>query len=170
MAAQQNNMKTAEKLIRKLKLKPLPKEGGYFIETYRSSENITAPKRYKGKRVLSTAIYYLLKPEVVSKMHRIKSDEVFHLYLGGPVEMLLLFPDSSSKIVVLGSNIMKGQRPQVLVPKNVWQGARLKKGAEFALLGTTVAPGFEYSDLELSDAGKLAAKYPKLKKMIRELV
>ncbi len=113
-------MLTAEQIITLLKLKPHPKEGGYFIETYRSSEAIpekTLPNRYRGMRPFGTAIYYLLTPETFSAMHRLNSDEIFHFYLGDPVEMLQLLPDGTGRTLILGSDFLNGtQRAEPVVP------------------------------------------------------
>ncbi len=88
-------------------------------------------------------------------MHRLPTEEVFHLYLGGPVRMLQLFPDGSGREVVIGADILAGQQPQLVVPPGVWQGSRLEPGVEFALLGATMAPGFDYADYEAGPAGRV---------------
>ncbi|HTY09169.1 MAG TPA: cupin domain-containing protein, partial [Candidatus Edwardsbacteria bacterium] len=119
-----------------LNLKPLELEGGYFSETYRSRTRIPADRR--GQRPCSTAIYYLLTPDTFSALHRLRSDEVFHFYAGDPVEMLLLRPGGQSEVLVLGNDLARRRRPQVIVPRGVWQGARLARGGQWALLGTTV--------------------------------
>ena len=88
-----------EKLIKKFNLTPHPNEGGFFIETYRSKENILRkdlPARYNGDRSFGTAIYYLLTSTTFSEIHRLKSDEIFHFYFGDPVEMINLFPDGKN--------------------------------------------------------------------------
>ena len=157
-----------EEIKSKLNLVPHV-EGGYFSETYRSDEYISTkdlPSRYAGKRHFSSAIYYLLTPETCSAMHRLKSDEVYHFYMGDPVEMLQLYSDETGKIINLGQDILNGMEPQVIVKKNVWQGSRLKKGGRFALMGTTVAPGFEYSDFESGSRNELISIYPEFKDMI----
>jgi hypothetical protein len=160
-------MKPAKKTIKLLKLKPLPGEGGYYRETYRSGEQIKAGRR--SKRSLATAIYYLVTPESFSSLHRVKSDELFHFYAGQPVEMLLLYPGGRSRIILLGSDFERGQRPQVLVPKNVWQGCRLIKGGRWALLGTTVFPGFEFEDYQQGKKEPLIERFPSRKNMITAL-
>ena len=142
-------MLTVEALCALLGLEPHPTEGGFFVETYRSDERLPAaalPSRYRAARAIGTAIYYLLTPATFSAMHRLASDEVFHFYLGDPVEMLQLWPDGSHRVVTIGTAFETGERPQVVVPCDVWQGARLRPGGRFALLGTTVAPGFDYAD------------------------
>ncbi len=162
-------MLTTDQIIALLNLTLHPKEGGYFRETYRSSESIpekTLPTRYKGMRSFATAIYYLLEPETFSVMHRLESDEIFHFYLGDPVEMLQLWPDGSGRLVILGSDIFRGMQPQVAVPRGVWQGARLCNAGRFALLGTTVSPGFEFADYEIGPRDELIKSYPQFKEWI----
>jgi predicted cupin superfamily sugar epimerase len=165
-------MITPEQIISLLGLKPHPAEGGYFAEIYRSDERIprsALPIRYAGDRSFGTAIYYLLTPATLSAMHRLRTDEVFHFYLGDPVEMLHLRPDGSGCEVRLGADLPGGMRPQVVVPKGVWQGARLAAGGAFALLGTTVAPGFEWEDFEIGDREALVREYPEFRERILEL-
>ncbi len=162
-------MLTADQIIALLNLKPHPKEGGYFTETYRSSETIpekTLPSRYEGMRPFGTAIYYLLTPETFSAMHRLKSDEIFHFYLGDPVEMLQLWPDGTSRILLLGSDLLNGMQPQIAVPRGVWQGARLLKNGRLALLGTTVSPGFKFADYESGRRDELVKSYPQFREWI----
>jgi predicted cupin superfamily sugar epimerase len=162
-------MLTAQKIITLFNLKLHSEEGGYFIETYRSSETISEkalPGRYKGGRSFGTAIYYLLTPKTFSSVHRLQSDEIFHFYLGGPVEMLQLWPDGSGKVLTLGSDILNGMLPQVVVPGGVWQGARLLKNGGFALLGTTVSPGFEFADYESGRRDELIKSYPQFRELI----
>jgi hypothetical protein len=162
----------SETLKSLLNLVPLSFEGGYYVETYRSPELIgpeCLPGRYSGPRNVHTAIYYLLEPNTFSGMHRLASDEVFHFYLGHPVEMLQLWPDGSGKVVVIGADIQAGMLPQVVVPRGVWQGARLAAGGEFALLGCTVSPGFDFSDYESGSRDLLSQTYPAFTNLIRLL-
>ncbi len=159
-------------IIAKLGLIPHPTEGGYFYETYRSPDILNQSSlspEYSGNRNVGTAIYYLLTPETVSAMHRLCSDEIFHFYLGDPVEQLLLRDDGSSEVVVLGQNILAGQVLQHVVPKNVWQGARLKAGGRFALLGCTVAPGFDFADYIHGSRDELINTHPDQTEMITAL-
>jgi uncharacterized protein len=158
----------AEYLIGALGLSP-HLEGGYFAETYRSDERTKVGDRYSAPRSLSTAIYYLLAPKTCSRMHRLKSDEIYHFYLGDPVTMVNLHPDGSSDLVMLGQEILNGQRLQHTVPRGVWQGARLADGGDFALLGTTVAPGFDYADYESGARNDLIEDYPDMRDMIVRL-
>jgi predicted cupin superfamily sugar epimerase len=155
-----------------LKLVPLTFEGGYYAETYRS-QNVIAPEclpgNYTGPRSLGTAIYYLLEPGTFSELHWVASDEIFHFYLGDAVEMLQLWPDGETRQVVIGADLEQGMRPQVVVPRGVWQGARLGAGGKLALLGCTVSPGFEYADYESGRREALMQRYPGQAQMIREL-
>ena len=160
---------TAEEIISLLKLKPHPKEGGFFSETWRADETIppgVLPSRYSGPHAFGTCIYYLLTPTTFSAMHRLQSDEVFHFYLGDPVEMLQLRSDGTGKTVVLGSDLQAGMQPQVIVPRDVWQGSRLVAGGKFALLGCTVAPGFEFADYEHGRREELIRDYPQFREKI----
>jgi predicted cupin superfamily sugar epimerase len=164
-------MLTAPDVIRQLNLQPHPKEGGYFRETYRAAESLPAEAlaaRYGAARATSTAIYYLLTPNTYSALHRLQSDEVFHFYGGSPVEMLQLFPNGAGHTVILG-DLSSGGRPQVVVPRGVWQGSALRLPGEFALLGCTVAPGFDYADYENGQRETLIAQYPQFADLIRRL-
>src|SRR5579883_2688657 len=155
-----------------LGLEPHPCEGGWFVQTWRSEEAIrrdALPARYPGARAAGTCIYYLLEPGTFSEMHRLASDEIFHFYYGDPVEMLQLLPDGSARTVVLGNDLAQGQRPQLIVPKHVWQGSRLAPGGKVALLGCTVSPGFDYADYETGMREALVGEYPGSAELITAL-
>ena len=157
---------TAEQIKSLLNLQPHPIEGGSFRRTYTSAAALELPR---GIRPAGTAIYYLLESGTFSEMHVLDSDEIFHFYLGDPVEMLQLAPDGSARTVVLGSDLASGQHPQLIVPKHVWQGSRLLPGGNVALLGCTVSPGFDYADYEAGSAQPLVREYPQYEELIREL-
>lgn len=148
-------MLSRDDLIRLLSLEPLPVEGGFFRETYRSA--------------YSTAIYYLLTPDTYSAIHRLPSAEVFHFYYGDPVQMLLLPQDGDARVVLLGNDPDGVFNPQVVVPAGVWQGSCLAEGGRLALLGTTVSPAFEFSDLEPGDAALLSSLFPRQRDLIQRL-
>ncbi len=163
---------TAEEIKRLLNLEAHPREGGWFVQTWRSEESIpyeALPGRYSAARAAGTCIYYLLEPGTFSEMHRLASDEIFHFYLGDPIEMLQLHPDGSARTIILGSDLASGQHPQLIVPKHVWQGARLIPGGKLALLGCTVSPGFDYADYETGHAAPLSQEYPAFANLIRQL-
>ncbi len=184
-----------EQLIYHLRLEPLPGEGGLYRQTYRSPEDIPSaglPERYPGlPKPYGTAILYLLTnnpapasgvipnasattsvPDAASTFsafHRLPTDEVYHFYLGDPVELTLLFPDGSSLQAILGQDILGGQQVQFVVPRGVWQGARLLPGGRFALLGTTMAPGYTQPDYEPGLRADLLAQYPHERERIQAL-
>jgi predicted cupin superfamily sugar epimerase len=166
-------MTSAAEVKEILGLKPHPREGGCFVRTYESPEFIPAnafePARYGGPRRTSTAIYYLLEPGTFSEMHLLQSDEIFHHYLGGAVKMLQLHPDGSSQRTVIGPGLHAGQRPQVMVPRGVWQGSRLLVEEGFALLGCTVSPGFEFADYTSAAREELIARWPAERELIAQL-
>ncbi len=157
---------TAEEIKKLLKLEPHPIEGGWFRRTYTASGSIELPR---GVRAQSTAIYYLLEPGTFSEMHVLQSDEIFHFYLGDPVEMLQLFPDGGSAVVTLGPYLMAGEQLQLVVPAGVWQGTRLIGNGKVALLGCTVTPGFDYADYRSAPAAELIAKWPNEAGRVRAL-
>jgi predicted cupin superfamily sugar epimerase len=165
-------METAEEIIEFFRMKPLPREGGYYVETYRCDEKIAGanlPKRYTGQRSFSSTILYLLTPDTFSRLHKLASDEMFHFYLGDTVTMLQLHPDGSSEMIELGPDLAKGRRVQVTVPRGAWQGCYLNQGGKFALMGTTVSPGFEFADFEEADRDRLLNEYPTREKLILRL-
>jgi len=157
---------TVEQIKSLLNLQPHPKEGGFFAETYRCNQTCQTAA---GERSLATAIYYLLTPKSFSEMHRLPGDEMFHFYLGDSVEMLQLHPDGSSEVVVLGPDIASGMKLQHVVPGGVWQGSRLRAGGGFALLGTTMSPGFAYEDYVSGKAHDLIRTWPQREQMIQAL-
>jgi uncharacterized protein len=150
----------AKTVVESLGLRPHP-EGGFFTETYRHARNV-------GDRSLCTAIYYLVTAESPSRMHRVASDEIWHFYGGDALEMLQLSA-KGSRIIAIGADVAAGERPQVLVPADVWQGTRVKPGGAYALVGATVSPGFDYADFELGNRGRLVAEYPRYEALIEAL-
>jgi predicted cupin superfamily sugar epimerase len=163
---------TAGDLKRLLGLAPLGFEGGWFTETWRAAEVLGAgalPARYGGPRAAGTAILYLLEPATFSGMHRLRTDETYHFYLGDPVEMLLLEPGGGGRVVRLGHDLAAGQRVQLTVARGVWQGSRVVPGGAWALMGTTMAPGFARDDFEAGDRATLAAGWPAHRALITAL-
>jgi predicted cupin superfamily sugar epimerase len=101
----------------------------------------------------------MLTPDTKSLLHRLPTDEIFHFYLGDPVLMLQLFPDGTVNTILLGQDLEAGHSAQVIVPKGVWQGSYLLEGGKFALMGTTMAPGFDFADNEIGDRETLISSY-----------
>jgi predicted cupin superfamily sugar epimerase len=162
---------TADEVKQLLQLQPLAIEGGFFRETYRSRWNVSAeylPDGIRGPRSIGTAIYYMVTPETFSALHRLPGSEIFHFYLGDPAIMLQLLPDGSSRTITLGSDLAGGQQPQVVVRGGVWQGCKLASGGKFALMGTTMSPGFDYADYETGVRDELITQYPGAAELIGE--
>ncbi len=155
----------ADEIITLLDLTPLPIEGGYFRETWRSPVTAgpgTLPLRYTSEKSLGSAIYYLLTsdPDSFSALHRLPTDEIYHFYLGDAVEMLLLGAVGVGERVRLGHNLAAGEHVQYIVPAGTWQGSRLMAGGSFALLGTTMSPAFDPTDYQPGLRSELMAQYP----------
>jgi predicted cupin superfamily sugar epimerase len=149
-------MDRARRIIEELGLAPHP-ERGYYTETYRAALSVSTAA---GTRSASTAIYFLLTAEHrATFLHRLRSDELFHLYEGGPLEVLMLAPDGSSRVERLGT-LGDGARPQLVIPAGTWFGTELPAGVEYCLWGCTVAPGFSFDDFELAGGPELAARWP----------
>ncbi len=164
-------MLTALQLIEQYKLQPHP-EGGWYKETYKSKEVIPSnalPKRFLGERAFSTAIYFLLEQGNFSAFHRIKSDECWHFYAGGALDIYVIFPNEDMQVITLGSAIENGQVFQYVVPAGCWFASRPAAESNFCFVGCTVAPGFDFSDFELTSAAALTAQYPNHKKIITAL-
>ncbi|MBI2256717.1 MAG: cupin domain-containing protein [Proteobacteria bacterium] len=158
-------------LIKALDLQPHP-EGGYYRETYRAVETIPnagLPARFHGPRAYSTSIYYLLRAGERSKLHRIKSDEVWHFYEGDALTIIAISSEGQLIETTLGRDFARGEVPQHVVPAGYWFGALPAKGSAFTLAGCTVAPGFDFADFELADRAELKAAFPQHKTWIERL-
>jgi predicted cupin superfamily sugar epimerase len=126
----------SDKIIKLYDLQPAGDEGGLFKLTYKLDDpQSDVPK--------STAIFYFLNNETKSLLHKVSSDIIYHFYSGDPVTMIQLKPDGTANIVILGNDILHGQQTQVVVPKNTWIGSYVSKSGCYALMGTTMTPGFD---------------------------
>ncbi|TVQ77029.1 MAG: cupin domain-containing protein [Bradymonadales bacterium] len=166
-----NKELTATELITHLELEPLPHEGGYFRQTFKSSLMLEVQSREgdpPSSRSASTLIFYLVTPESFSTLHRIRHDEVFHFYLGDPVESLSFSSELDCDRVRMGSDLIKGDALQRPIQRGRWQGLKLCPGGQWALLGCSVAPGFEFEDFEAGRRSQLLKDYPRLKDAILE--
>lgn len=153
---------TASDLIARLELSPHP-EGGWYRETYRCEERYPGaglPERFDGARCHATSIYFLLTGESFSSLHRIKADEQWHFYAGSPLDIHVIDPDGTYQALRLGSDLAQGQSFQAVVPHGCWFGATVDGEGGFALLGCSVAPGFEFGDFELARREELLVQYP----------
>lgn len=149
---------TAKEAIDTLQLQPHP-EGGFYKETYRSTQSIIAPNGTQ--RNMGTAIYYLLENEDRSHFHRIASDEIWFFHEGQPLEIICIM-DGRIDIILLGTDLANSETPQAVIPANTWFGARVKDGAGHALVSCTVAPGFDFADFEMADRERLLQEFPQL--------
>ena len=165
-------MLRADDVIRLLNLQPHPIEGGHFRETHRSDLTLpgSALPAHRDERSTSTAIYYLLTAGAVSEMHRLPGDEISHYYSGDPLETLLLYPDGHGEVRVLGTDLTNGQEPQLTIPAEVWQGSTPATGPHgYTLIGSTMAPGFDYADYCSGTREPLVAKWPAFAERIHRL-
>lgn len=164
-----------EKIIEHFGLEKHP-EGGYFREVYRSEnfiENESLPENIVGRRSYATSIYFMLTSDEVSKLHRIKSDETWHFYGGDPLVVLEIDEDGNVHRTVLGNDFLNGQQLQYTVRANRWFGAYLEDGGEYALVGCTVAPGFDFRDFEMAQITHLSEDFPEIEfdeKIVNELI
>ena len=165
-------MTTAKEIIDILGLKPHP-TCGFVAESYRSLQHIprqALPAAYEGSRPFGSVLYFMVTPDAQIRLHRIRSDQMYHHYLGEPLEVLLLYPDGTGGITVIGSDLTAGMRPQLFIPGGTFHISRLGAGSAFALLGTTEWPAFEPPDLELGDPDKLMAEYPAFRHDIEDFI
>ncbi len=161
----------ARQLVERLALQPHP-EGGFFRETYRAPLTLDAAAlapHFPGGRNASTAIYYLLAAGDRSRLHRIRADEVWHFYLGDPLQVVELTSDGNVRVTVLGCDFEAGQIPQHVVPAGHWFGACPAPGSAYSLVGCTVAPGFDFADFEMADGSALLRDHPAAKAWIDRL-
>lgn len=158
-------------LIKQLNLAPHP-EGGYFRKTYISDELINKnhlPERFAGDRAFSTAIYFLLEQGDFSAFHRICSDECWHFYTGGTLNIYVIHQDGKLETIQLGNDINRGEVFQHVVPAGAWFASEPASGTGFSLVGCTVSPGFDFNDFEMAKAENLLSKYPEHAVLIERL-
>jgi predicted cupin superfamily sugar epimerase len=163
--------KDAKYWIDKLRLIAHP-EGGYYRQTYRSSMILAKgalPARFTGPRSVSTAIYFLLQGDDFSAFHRLRSDELWHFYAGGPLLVHVIEEDGRYSEIQLGSDADAAQTPQAVVKAGCWFASRLRNPDSFALVGCTVAPGFDFEDFELAKRSELTRIYPQHRDLIERL-
>jgi len=173
-------MPTAQDIKNRLKLEPNPQEGGFFANVYNSTITVPDgilthfPHTVKGRSICG-AIYYFLEAPGCSVMHRVTGDMLYHFYAGDPVQMLLLYPDKlknehvPAEVCIFGNNLALGQSPMKVIPGGTWLGSHLTAGGLWALMGVSMAPGFDPVDYTIGDRGKLIQRYPEQADLIRAL-
>ena len=163
--------KDAQYYIDYMQLLPHP-EGGWYKETYRSEELISTsglPDRFSAARAVSTGIYFLLEDGNFSAFHRIKSDEMWHFYAGGTLEVFIIDKQGVLSVISLGEDLENGEVFQAVVKAGCWFASRPKAGVAFSLVGCTVAPGFDFDDFEMAERDALCPEYPPHQALINDL-
>lgn len=145
---------TIEEIVKHYQLEPHP-EGGFFAETYRSSQTFQTKQ---GERAASTAIMFLITKDSISHFHRLTSDEGWHFYGGDPLKLLEITPEGELSEIIIGSNFKAGQRPQHIVPAGNWFAST--SYGDHSLVGCTVSPGFDFADFEMAKKAELQKKFP----------
>ena len=165
---------SAEALIKHFNMERIPQEGPWFVLTY-SSPDVFArsalPERYGGSRAAGSAIIALVTKSDFSALHRLKTDEMWHYYGGDPLELLVLHPNGVGEVVVLGPDVLGGQKLQYVVPRGAWQGAMPvgKARNSYSMMGNTLSPGFDYADFEMGYRSELQKAYPQSAERIAQL-
>lgn len=160
-----------KRIVERFGLVPHP-EGGFFREVYRSTLGVDhpgTPPDVDARRSAGTLIYFLLSGQDFSAFHRVRwSDEIWHLYAGGPLEIFTIDEAGALEMKLLTTDVDTGE-PTTLIPAGTWQSARPANGASWALGGCTVSPGFDFDDFEMPRAEELIRGYPEHETIIREL-
>lgn len=166
MSRSVNSRPTVDELVALWGLELMTTENVFFSQTY------VAPTCGADGKALSTAIVGLLSSDSqsFSDMHRLPTDEIWHFYLGDPIELLLLHPDGSDELIVLGHDVMRDEKLQFVVPAGSWMGARLKPGGEYGVYGNTMAPGYSLSDFEGAVTEDLIRDWPHRAELIRAMI
>jgi predicted cupin superfamily sugar epimerase len=161
---------SADEIKQLLALKEHP-TCGFVHESFRSGVRIPAtdlPASYgtQGARPFGSVLYFLVTPDKHLRLHRIRADQMYHHYMGGPLDVLLLYPDGRGEVAMVGTDLRGGMRPQLFIPGGTFHVGRLRPGEAYALLGTTEWPAVEPEDVEIGDAEKLMAAFPEMRAQI----
>lgn len=159
-------MKNENYYIKHLQLEQHP-EGGYFKETYRSTQNVM--NRNEVERSASTGIYFLITSDFYSAFHKIESDEMWHYHDGSALSVYVILPTGELEVLKIGKDIENGEQLQGVVPAGSWFASKVDATDSFSLVGCTVAPGFDFDDFVLADRMDLIAEYPQHTTIIKEL-
>jgi predicted cupin superfamily sugar epimerase len=160
-------MNTQADWIKYLNLKAHP-EGGYFFENYRSNQEFTDTTKYSGTRNLATSIYYMLESGKVSKLHQLKSDEIWYFHHGSPLKVHI-FNNHEYRTYILGTNLNENQLLQLIIPAGAIFGAEVLEQHSFTILGCMVSPGFHFDDFELIKSNSILYNYPEHRSIIEKL-
>jgi uncharacterized protein len=163
-------MEAAQQWIDHLNLEPHP-EGGWYRQSYRAPLTLphSALPGYPGDRAASTAIYFLLAGDQFSALHRLRSDELWHFYAGSGLIVHVIDPGGTYSGILLGNDVAAGEQFQAVVPAGCWFGSSLRHPDTYALVGCTVAPGFDFADFEMANRAELTVRYPQHRAMIARL-
>jgi uncharacterized protein len=163
-------MEAAQQWIDRLNLQPHP-EGGWYRQSYRAALTLphSALPGYPGDRAASTAIYFLLAADQFSALHRLRSDELWHFYAGSELIVHVIEPCGTYTTILLGNDVAAGEQFQAVVPAGCWFGSSLRHPDTYALVGCTVAPGFDFADFAMAKRNELTAQYPQHRAMIERL-
>ncbi len=168
MGSRQQGQPTAEQIIESLGLQS-PTTCGFVSESFRSEWRVpqsALPGGYVGGRPLGNVFYFLVTAEARVLLHRIRSDQMYHHYLGAPLEVLLLYADGRSEVKQVGGELLAGGRPQLLIPGGTFHTARVAAAGDYALLGTSVWLRADPADVEMGNASALAEQYPAARELI----
>ena len=147
-------------------------EGGYFRETYRAGVEIARealPAEFTGARAASTGIYFLLNGDEFSAFHRLRSDEMWHFYSGSPLLIHVIDVAGDYTSICLGPDPKQGEVFQAVVKAGCWFASELRDRHEYALVGCTVAPGFDFEDFEMGRRAELVRDHPEHRGIIERL-
>jgi hypothetical protein len=161
----------AKRWIEKLQLEAHP-EGGHFRQTYKAQlmlPQTALPAEFAGARAASTAIYFLLEGLNFSAFHRLRSDEVWHFYAGEALLVHVIEPEGNYWAIRLGRDLESGQVLQAVVPAGCWFASHVADWKSFAVVGCTVAPGFDFADFEMAKGSELVERYPQHRELIERL-
>lgn len=161
----------ADQWIESLDLRRHP-EGGWFREIYRAGDTIpqeVLPSGFTRERPFSTAIYYLLRGPEISALHRLRQDELWHFYCGAPLTIHVLDADGVHSPIVLGRDVELGEQLVAVIPGGSVFGAVLNDRSSYALVGCTVAPGFDFDDFVMPGRAELLDRYPQHRDIVELL-
>jgi len=166
---------TADDIISRFNLRPLPVEGGFYRVTYTGNLQLPAsvlPPSIRSERPAKSVIYYLLTADTKSRLHRLETDEMWHFYLGDGVDLFVFGTEDDYTKVELGHDVMDGLAVQAVVPAHSWFGARLRSGGRWALMACSLAPAYSDEDFSLPDDAEFAsllARFPSQRQILHEL-